>query len=171
MKVSEICGRIIKSASGKTGYVISVNEFAGKPCCLVCADENEREFTVDIKDVSMERGEMIYADRAYLAKHSVPIRLGKPVYDTEGKFLGTLTDYTFQPQKEGFACVGRKKYPAADVANGDVMIVRRYTPTLKSDVEKDGKVIFRKGTHVTEEVLEAARAEGEYVQTNLKTLK
>ncbi len=52
---------------------------------------------------------------------------------------------------------------------GDVAIVKR-VKRIKADVVKDGKVIIKKGTPLTAEVLASAEAQGEYVQTNLKSI-
>lgn len=170
MKVSDICGKAIESSDGKRGYVISVNAADGVVKCLLCADENENEFFVDVENVKISGSGLVYYDRESEIMNSTPIRLGRPVYDDEGKFLGTLTDFSFAKNRPAAAHVGNKKYPAANIAYGDVIIVKSGGRTLKSDVKKDGKVIIKKGTPITPEVLQTAQSEGEYVQTNLKSL-
>ena len=51
MKISEIYGKKVESTSGKTGYVVSCNGVAGKLVCLLCADEDENEFYIDVKNI------------------------------------------------------------------------------------------------------------------------
>ena len=51
MNVSVLFGKKVISTSGKSGYIISVNGGLGRVECLVCADNDENEFIVDIKNV------------------------------------------------------------------------------------------------------------------------
>ncbi|MDE5722274.1 MAG: hypothetical protein K2I30_06025 [Clostridia bacterium] len=170
MKLSQLFGKPVLSTAGKKGYIISVNGNAGKVQCLVCADENENEFSVDIKNVISVKNTVLYEDRESVLKQSVPIRLGKPVFDSEGKFLGHLADFTVENGSIDFAHVGKKKFSANDFVCGDAVILRKQVRVLKSDVEKDGKVIIKRGTPLTPEVLEKACEHGEYVQANLKSI-
>jgi len=52
----------------------------------------------------------------------------------------------------------------------DDVIIIPAVKRLKSDVVKDGKVIIKKGTEINSEVLASAEQNGEYVQTNLKSI-
>lgn len=169
MKVSEIYGKRVESTNGKRGYVISVNAGAKRIECLICADEDENEFAVDIKNIVSIGSKIIYEDREGAIKASKPIRLGSAGFDESGKYLGKLVEYTFTKSKLLRAKIGRKNYPAEGVLTGDIVIVKKLK-TLKSDVIKDGKVIIKRGTPLTEEVIAIAEQQGEYVQTNLKAL-
>ncbi len=168
MKVSDFCGKIIESTAGKRGYVISVNARAGKVVCLVCADENERKFRVDINSVISFKEKIIFEDGGTAEKNSLPLRLGRACFDESGKYLGVLEDFILTKDRITGAKIGKKRYPAESLAMGDVVIVKKMR-LLKDDVEKDGKIILRKGTPLTEEALIKAQQAGEYVQANLKT--
>ena len=170
MKLSQLFGKPVKSTTGKKGYVISVNGGNGKIQCLVCADENENEFTVDVKNIISVKNVVLFEDRESVIKQSVPVRLGKPVFDSEGKFLGHLSDLTVENGIIDSAHVGKKKISADDFVCGDAVIVKNHVRVLKSDVEKDGKVIIKRGTPLTAEILEKACEQGEYVQANLKSI-
>ena len=98
-----------------------------------------------------------------------PLRLGKPVFDCEGAYLGRLTDFTAEKNVLLFAHSGAKKFSADDIVCGDAVIVKSSARVLKSDVKKNGRIIIRKGTPLTPETLEKAEKHGEYVQANLKT--
>ena len=170
MKVSDLYGKKVESTAGKKGYIISVNASAGRLECLICADEDENEFAVDINNiVSAENNKIIYEDRESAIKAAKPLRLGCAGFDENGAYLGFLEEYTFSKNKLLKAKIGKKTYPADSVLTGDVAIVKR-VKRIKADVVKDGKVIIKKGTPLTAEVLASAEAQGEYVQTNLKSI-
>ena len=59
MKISEIYGKKVESTSGKTGYVVSCNGAAGKLVCLLCADEDENEFYIDVKNIVSDRKSVV----------------------------------------------------------------------------------------------------------------
>ena len=86
-----------------------------------------------------------------------------------GKYLGNLSDLDFNGTKIQRAKIGKRNYPAEKLFMGDVIIVPE-VKRLKSDVIKDGKVILKKGAEVNPQLLSTAAAEGEFVQTNLKTI-
>lgn len=169
MNISEFYGKKVVSDGGKTGYVVSVNGGAGRIECLVCADSDEKEFTVDARDVISVGNNIVYEDRERAIKAARPIRLGRAGFDEYGTFLGTVEDMEFRNGKLLKTKIGKKSYPADKLIYGDVIIVRG-AKMLKSDVVKDGKVLIKKGTPVTDKVLEKAAENGEYVQTSLKSL-
>ena len=170
MKISEFYGKKVESTAGKKGYVISVNANAGKLECLICADEDENEFAVDIKNiVSAENNLIIYEDRESAIKASRPLRLGCAGFDEKGVYLGNLEEYTFSKNKLLKAKIGKKTYSADGILLGDIIIVKKIK-RVNADVVKDGKVIIKKGTPLTAEVLAAAETQGEYIQTNLQSI-
>lgn len=168
MKVSEFFGKRVLSTSGKEGYVISVNA-SGKNLYLLCADDSEREFAVDVKSVKSVGTKIVYEDGESQIISSVPLRLGRAGYDEDGRFLGVLEDFTLTGGQIKSAKIGKKTYPAEALILGDVVIVKKIR-RLKSDVKKDGNILFKKGTCVTAELLQSAALSGEYVQTTLKTI-
>ena len=169
MKVSLIYGKTVESTAGKTGYVIGVNEADGKLVSLTCADENEKVFYIDMDSVKSVKAKIIFRE-CCTKPYGNPVRLGRPVFDCEGNYAGKLTDLTTEKNKLTFAYIGKKKLSTCDLVLGDAVIIKNTARILKSDVKKNGKVIIRRGTLVTDEVLSRAQKHGEYVQTNLKTI-
>ncbi len=170
MKISEIYGKTVESTTGKKGYVISIRANADKLECLVCADENENEFLIDINNVIKFGDRIIFNDRESAMKAAAPIRLGRAGFDEYGKYLGTLEEYLFEDDTLLKAKIGKKNYPAEELVCGDAVIVKRMT-RLKGDVVKNGKIIIKSGTYLTDEVLADAKANGEYVQAKMKSIR
>lgn len=170
MKISLYYGKKIESATGKRGYVISVNADGGKIVCLTCADEDEKEFTVAAESIKSVKTKIVYKGADGKKVSGSPVRLGKPVFGCDGAYLGKLTDFTVENNRITFAHVGNKKFSADDIVCGDAVIVKSSARVLKSDVKKNGRIIIRRGTSLTDEVLDKAQKHGEYVQANLRTI-
>ena len=169
MKVSELIGKQVLGTEGRQGYVISVNAEGAKIEYLLCADEGEREFIVDIENIT-QAGEIIaFEEKKSVKSHAAPLRLGRACFDERGIYLGVLEDYSFFGDRIKNARIGKKNYPAEGIIAGDIVIVKNFR-RLGSDVIKDGKTLYKKGTYVTAEVLTEAALSGEYVQTTLKSL-
>ncbi|MDE6441158.1 MAG: hypothetical protein K2L12_00205 [Clostridia bacterium] len=169
MKISMFYGKNIISRSGMNGYVICVYAEGLKLCSLVCADENEKKFEVDFKNLTVTKGKLIFKE----SKPQIcgqPLRLGKPVFDYEGNYLGKLTDLSFEKDELTFAHVGKCKFSVNDIVLGDAVIVKNSARILKSNVKKNGRVIIKRGTPLTPDIILKAQKQGEYVQTNLKTI-
>ncbi len=169
MNASNLFGKKVESAAGAEGYVVEVRASGGKIECLVCADEDENEFLVDAENVKKWGETIIYTDRAREIKKSGALRLGLPAYDENGRYLGELSDFSLRGARILKAKIGKKNYPAEGVTCGDAAIVRR-ARVLKSDVIKNGEVIIKKGTPISEESLKIAENAGEYVQAKLKSI-
>lgn len=169
MKISTLYGKIAESQDGVRGYVVSVNADGGGTVTLKRADDNEREFTVDGKNVKFSGDKIIFGGANVGLSSSRPVRLGRACVDENGLYLGNLEDFTVCGGKLVKAKIGKKNYPAERLVLGDVIIVKP-CKKIKADVTKDGRVILKKGTYLTDEALATAEAEGEYVQANLKTL-
>lgn len=169
MKLSLFYGKKVESTAGKTGYVISVNVGSGKLECLTCADENENEFTVDIKNVIYIKDKILFEDRESAKSSAHPLRLGCAGYDEKGLYLGELKECTTSGYDLSSVKIGKKNYPASDIICGDVIIVKG-VKRVKSDVKKDGKTIIKKGSVLSPEVVEKAVKNGEYVQTAMKSI-
>lgn len=176
MKLSSIYGKEVLSSAGRRGYVLSVNAKNGRLSHLLCADENEREFTVGFSDITRFGDPILYHGETLSGKEdncdraaAVPVRLGRAGFDAKGGFLGFLEDFTFSGDRLINAKIGKKNYPAEEVVLGDVVIVKPCRK-LSDDVKKDGKVLLKKGAPLTANALDAARKEGEYVQAQLKSL-
>ena len=169
MKVSEIYGKQVISTQGRQGYVISVNAHKDRLECLICADESEREFVIDFKNVLSIGEKIVFEDRESEILKATPLRLGRASFDEKGNYLGTLNDFTVLGKQLKSAKIGKKNYPADGVIFGDAVIVKS-SRRLKSDVVKDGGIILKKGTVVTDQILDEAAAAGEYIQTTLKSI-
>lgn len=168
MKVSQIYGKRILSTLGKEGYVVSVNA-DGRNLCLVCADGNERDFTVDMVNVISFGDPIIYDGTECVERSATPLRLGRAGFDIKGNYLGNVEDFTVSGSKLKSVKIGKKNYPVEGLVFGDVIIVKDVR-RLKRDVIKNGTTLFKKGTPLTDEVLKEAAAAGEYVQTTLKSI-
>lgn len=170
MKVSLFYGKKCESTTGRQGYVIGVNASGLRLVSLTCADDGEKEFTVDVKNVRRVGNKVYYIEGQRPDESGTPLRLGKPVYDYEGNYIGKLTDFTAEHGKIIFAHVGSRKFDAADIVCGDAVIVKNSAAILKDNVKKNGKVIIKRGTPLSDDIAEKARRHGEYVQTKLKTI-
>lgn len=170
MKISQVFGKIVESSSGRSGYVISVNACGNNITGLTCADRDELEFDIPVKYIKSIKNTITYSYGGRRGEDEKSVTLGKPVFDCEGNFIGKLSDITFDKFKITHIYVGNKKFSADDVICGDAVIIKNSIRFLKSDVVKNGKIIFKRGTPLTEDVAEKAQLVGEYVQTNLKTI-
>ena len=170
MKISLLFGKKVESASGKTGYILRVNGTENCITGFTCVDEDEQEFDIPVKNVKSIKNTVTYS---YAGKHGgneKSLSLGRPVFDCEGNFVGYLSEIITEKYSIICAVVGNKKFSAEDIICGDAVIIKNSVRFLKSDVKKNGKIIFRRGTPVTDEVEKKAQLIGEYVQTNLKTI-
>ena len=170
MKVSSIYGKKVISTSGKEGYVLSVWAEGNKIKSLFCADANEKEFNVDFDCVKSVKDKIIYKDCKSAKKSGKSVTLGKPVFSCEGEYIGKVTDFIAEKNELVFAIVGNKKFSCEDIIVGDAVIIKSSARIVRSDVKKGNRVIIRRGTPLTPEVLEKAQKKGEYVQTNLKSI-
>lgn len=168
MKVSDFFGKRILSTAGREGYVIGMS--AGEHSLfLICADSDEREFAVDMQCVLSVKEHIIFNGSTAQPQTARPIRLGRAGFDMKGRYLGNLEDFTLSGGKLKTAKIGKKNYPAEGIISGDVIIVKDM-PRLSHSVKKNGRTLFEKGAFVTREMLDEAAAEGEYVQTKLKSI-
>ena len=169
MKLSTLFGKEVTGPAGKKCYILSVYADGDKLCRAVLADAGEKEISVNFKDLSFTKNSAVCGEGEAPASGQ-PLRLGKPVFDYEGNYLGVLTDMSLEKDALTFAHVGSAKFSVGDIVYGDAVIVKNSARILKSSVKKNGKVIIRRGTPLTPDVAERARKHGEYVQTNLKTI-
>ena len=169
MKVSSLYGKKIFCMDGRKGYVTGVNFKADKITGFTCADLDENEFTVSFESVTGIK-DKINCKAADEVISGEPLRLGKPVFGCDAKYEGMLTDITAEGGILTVAHIGKRKFPYRDVIMGDAVIIKSSARVLKSDVKKNGKIFLKRGTPVTQEILDKAQRAGEYVQTNLKTM-
>ena len=170
MKVSELFGKKVESASGRSGYILRVNVIGSDITSFTCTDEDEQEFDIPVKNIKSIKNTVTYSYAGRHGGNERSLTLGKPVFDCEGNFIGYLTDMITQKFALISAVIGNNKFSADDIICGDAVIIKSHVKLLKSDVKKNGRIIFRRGTPVTDEVAKKAQLVGEYVQTNLKTI-
>ena len=170
MKVSYLFGKKVVSTAGKEGYVIAVYADGNRLDRIICADENEKEFAVSATAFKTVKDRLVYKSAEKVQKGGTCLSLGKPVFDCGGAYLGKLTDFTIEKNRIVYANVGNKKFSFDDIVLGDAVIIKSSARVLKSDVTKEGKVLIKRGTPLSPEILQKAQEKGEYVQTNLKTI-
>lgn len=170
MKISWLFGKRVESAFDRSGYIIRVNCVGLDITSFTCADDDEQEFDIPVQNVTSIKNTVTYTHSGKRDNAEKSLRLGRPVFDSEGLFLGKLTDLTAEKYTIAWAHVGNKKFSADDLIYGDGIIIKNTVRFLKSDVKKSGKIIFRKGTPLTGEIAQKAQLAGEYVQTNLKSI-
>ncbi len=170
MKLSQIYGKRVESVSDRSGYVIRINADGNRITSLTCADGEETEFDIPAENIKSVKDTVKYTRGCESGGNAKSVKLGLPVFDSEGNYVGRLTDITADKYFIRYVHVGNKKFPADDVICGDAVIIKNNVRFLKSDVKKNGRIIFRRGTPLTDDVAEKAQLVGEYVQTNLKTI-
>ena len=170
MKISQMFGKKVESAAGRVGYILRVNAIGREITSFTCADGDDEEFDIPVKNIKSIKSTVSYSGEGKCAEGARSISLGKPVYDCEGNFVGILTEIVTEKYTINSICVGNKKFSAEDTVCGDAIIIKNSVAFLKSDVKKNGKIIFRKGTPLSKEVTAKAQRVGEYVQTHLKSI-
>lgn len=172
MKISNYFGMAaISQNKRKRGYVYAVHVLNGKIKYLSCADEKENSFYINAENVIFIDGNtLFFTGEERKIEKCKKIKLGKPSYSENGKFLGYLTDYEVSKNKLTHAYCGNRKYAVEDIIDGDVIIVKSRLK-LKSDViAKNGEIIFKRGETLSKNLLNSAKLQGEYIQTNLKSI-
>ena len=137
MKLSQIFGKIVESPSGRSGYVISVNARGNQITSLSCADRDELEFDIPAKNIKSIKNTVAYSLGGWRGEDETNVRLGKPVFDSEGNYIGRLTDITFDKFVITHVYVGNRKFSADDVICGDVVIIKNNIRFLKRDVKNN----------------------------------
>ena len=170
MKISLLFGKKVESASGKPGYILRVNAVGNNITGFTCADEDEREFDIPVRNIKSIKNTVTYSSADRHEGNARSLTLGRSVFDCEGNFIGNLCEIVTEKYRIISFVVGNKKFSADDVICGDALIIKNSVKFLKSDVKKSGRIIFRKGTPVTDEIALKAQKAGEYVQTNLKAM-
>lgn len=169
MKVSWLFGKRVESTYDRNGYILKVNCNGNEITGFTCANDDEQEFFIPVKNIKSIKNTVVYS-RAGEGGADRDLKLGRPAFDSAGNFIGNLSEIIIEKYRIVSAFVGNKKFSAEDIICGDAVIVKNNVRFLKSDVKKNGKIIFRKGTPLTGEIAQKAQLAGEYVQTNLKTI-
>lgn len=128
MQLTSLIGKQILSPAGEhIGYVLAARPSRDlkKVSCLVCADDDEEEFFLPMKNV-LSCGDALIAQRVRASSPTgIPCPVGNAVYSHKGERIGTLgelfvgEDPLFTVYEES----GQVNYPPARVAVGDSLIV------------------------------------------------
>lgn len=170
MKVSVLYGKKITDGKKLKGYVIGVNANGNRITTLACADKDENIFYADFKNVNSVRGNVTFGGECREDADGEPLRLGKPVFDCGGDFLGALSEITYEGDKITCLYADKIKLDYADTVIGDAVLIRNTARILKSDVKKGNRTVIKRGTPLTPEIMQKAESIGEYVQASLKCL-
>lgn len=130
MQLTSLIGKLVLSPAGeKIGYVIAAlpSRDLKKVSCLLCADNDEEEFYLPVKNI-LSYGDALIANRS---RTSIPTGIscpiGNAVYSHTGGFLGTLGELLlgdggaplFIVHHEG----SKLTFPYSRVSLGDAVIV------------------------------------------------
>lgn len=125
MRISELYGKPVTGVNGKRkGFILGINRAENAVDGLICCDESERTFYVDAKDALSLCGETRFLKTSKAKKNAAPLKLGKAVYSSGGKFLGHMEDCVLSGLQITHAVVNGKKIPFAKLAFGDVCILK-----------------------------------------------
>jgi hypothetical protein len=124
MKISNLYGIKVESFNKKkNGYVLNIATEGNQITCLICIDDNEREFLIKTADI-ISMGEKIVFDKGSTKQPCKnKLQLGKSCFTQSGKFLGKLTDYEYTNFNLKFAIIGNKKFATTRLSFGDIIIV------------------------------------------------
>jgi hypothetical protein len=134
MNLTWLIGRPVECCnSDKSGYVLAACVLQDRVEFLLCADEHEKEFKIDVKDILSWGERIVYEDRARIEKEAKPVELGKQCFDITGNFLGILKDYTIDDGKLQTAHIGNLSLSPEALTVGDVVLIsdRGVTPDEK----------------------------------------
>lgn len=129
MQLTSLIGKQILSPAGeRIGYVLAARPSRDlkKVSCLLCADDDEEEFFLPLKNV-LSCGDALIAQRVRAeAPTGIPCPIGSAVYTNAGERIGTLGELLLDDEETLFIVHeegGQLTYPPARVAVGDSLIV------------------------------------------------
>lgn len=130
MQLTSLIGKQILSPAGEhIGYVLAARPARDlkKVSCLVCADEEEEEFFLPVKNV-LSYGDALIAQRTRTtAPTGLPCPIGSAVYSSEGERIGTLGELLIESGSDPLFIVHEEgvkfTYPYSRVVLGDSLIV------------------------------------------------
>ncbi len=172
MKLSQLFGKRTRTLDGKKrGYIVGITHVDRQIEGIICADEHEKTFYLNFKNVLQNYGtedDFLVAeyDKDFKVKGE-SLRLGIIVISSSGKFLGNLNELEYEKNELTYAYVDNKHYLVDGAIISDVMILQ--TKVVKSDVISDGTIVLKKGTPLTANSIYTAISVGEYIQTMLKS--
>jgi hypothetical protein len=126
MKISELYGKRVESGNGKrVGYVLGAACEGNKITFILCCDEHEREFYVDVNNITHIGESVVFEDAKTKLKRAKILRLGKAGYLENGNFLGTLKDCEVSGFDIKRAYIGSRSFPFSRLICGDIVIVKK----------------------------------------------
>lgn len=121
MKISQILGAKIVLGEREC-YVTSVLRINERIVQLKCVGASERAFFINFDGVRFDGETLWGGEVATENKSAQKIRLGKPCFLANGKFLGRIDDLLFSGQKISHFIIARKKRPFANFCEKDAII-------------------------------------------------
>ncbi len=153
MQLTSLIGKQILSPAGENiGYVLAAQPSRDlkKISCLLCADGDEDEFYLPVKNV-LSYGDALIANRSRTSVSSgIPCPIGNAVYSHTGGYLGTLGELLIGDGAAPLFIVhdngAKLTFPYSRVSLGDALIVypegckkpvpAKTTPPAKTKKEK-----------------------------------
>ena len=121
MKISQILGA--KLMLGKREYYVTGAMRVGERIVqLKCVDASERAFFINFDGVRFDGETLWGGEVATENKGAQKIRLGKPCFLANGKFLGRVDDLLFSGQKISHFIIAPKKRHFANFCEKDALI-------------------------------------------------
>ncbi|MGN0804728.1 MAG: hypothetical protein ACI4MS_05040 [Candidatus Coproplasma sp.] len=125
MKISQLYGKKITATNNaKQGVIFAVSCHKKAIDGYICFDENEKEFFANAKNSHITGDVVTFENLGKESKDSFRLRLGLPVYNQDGKFLGNLCDCIIKGGVITGAVCGNKRLPFCDLTFGDAVILK-----------------------------------------------
>ncbi len=125
MKASQIfCTNISSKDKKKRGYIMSVSCVKDMIEGYICCNEHENEFFAESAGCEFSGGAATFLVTGKENKKGYRLKLGIPLYSSDGKFLGLIDDFTIKSNRLIFAHSGKRKFAFERLVIGDVAILK-----------------------------------------------
>lgn len=199
MYLTDLIGQEITADNTAIGYSYAVCFSHGckKVTALLCADEEEEDFFLPLSPDAFKGGKLVMP-RSRKSKNTGTVYspFSRPIYRSDGVFLGFVTDMVLSDFKVTALQAGEKVFPAEEVtAFGDCILIgqkakggqkkeQEKTPssarqrrplvlgrTVKADIlDEEGNLLFARGTAVTPKILRQAVKFNRLIELTAKVL-
>lgn len=191
MFIKDYIGKKIHSPDGKEiGYARAplLSPDKKRLVALLCSDAEEEDFLFPLTTKNYADDPLVFPAERKIAAHVAYSPLARPVYDENGKFLGLVDDVELDKLSLRTLRLQERTVPVSRVrAYGDgILLSKPRKPrrkkvkseplpvlgkALKADVlDKNGGVLFSRGTIVTPLVLQIASREKKLLEVTAKAL-
>ena len=135
MKISNLFGKKIESEDKtKHGVIMAISCNKNTVDGYICFDENEKEFFASAHGAKVLKDKVIFKWISREEKNSSRLRLGVPAFNSDGKYLGKVCDYSVVSGEICAVFIGNKKYSADNLSFSDAVIVRNSTQKLQTEI-------------------------------------